>query len=129
VAGGVTGIVLGLLLAGWLTACSFSRGSIGDEFKPEDIAAVKKGVSTRADVVAALGAPDRIVEANGQEIFQYYRYDGKAGSLILLIVNFSRLSIKSDDLYVFFSREGTVQDVVFGKRTDRLQFQFWPFGK
>jgi outer membrane protein assembly factor BamE (lipoprotein component of BamABCDE complex) len=117
-----------LLVFGTAMACSFSRGNIGDEFKAEDVAAVRKGTSSRADVVSALGAPDRIVEANGHEIFQYYRYDIKAGSLLLLVANFSRLNIKSDDLYVFFNRDGIVQEVVFGKRTDRLKFQFWPFG-
>ena len=118
-----------LILLGLLPACSWSRGTIGDEFRPEQVAAIKKGVSTRADVVSALGAPDRIIEVNGQEIFQYYRYDLKAKSLILVIVNFSRLNMKSDDLYVFFTREKVVQDVAFGKRTDRLEFQFWPWGK
>jgi outer membrane protein assembly factor BamE (lipoprotein component of BamABCDE complex) len=121
-------VALVALLSG-LGGCSFSRGNIGDEFKAEDVAAVQKGTSTRGEVVLALGAPDRIVEANGHEIFQYYRYDIKVGSLLLLIANFSRLNIKSDDLYVFFNREGIVQEVVFGKRTDRLRFQFWPFGK
>jgi outer membrane protein assembly factor BamE (lipoprotein component of BamABCDE complex) len=109
-------------------ACSFSRGNIGDEFKAEDVAAVKKGASTRQDVVSALGAPDRIIEANGHEIFQYYRYDIKVGSLLLLIANFSRLNIRSDDLYVFL-KGGIVQEVIFGKRTDRMEFQFWPFGE
>jgi hypothetical protein len=109
-------------------ACSFTRGNIGDEFKAEDVAAVKKGASTRQDVVSALGAPDRIIEANGHEIFQYYRYDIKVGSLLLLIANFSRLNIRSDDLYVFL-KDGIVQEVIFGKRTDRMKFQFWPFGK
>ena len=118
-----------LLVLGAFGACSFSRGNIGDEFKAEDVAAIKKGVSSRTDVVSALGAPDRIVEANDQEIFQYYRYDIKVGSLLLLIANFSRLNIKSDDLYVFFNRDGIVQEIVFGKRTDRLKFQFWPFGQ
>jgi hypothetical protein len=121
-------ILIILTMFGTTVACSFSRGNIGDEFKAEDVAAVRKGTSTRTDVVSALGAPDRIVEANGQEIFQYYRYDIKVGSLLLLILNFSRLNIKSDDLYVFFNRDGIVQEVVFGRRTDRVRFQFWPFG-
>ena len=108
-------------------ACSFSRGNIGDEFKAEDVTAVKKG-STRQDVVSALGAPDRIIEANGHEILQYYRYDIKMASLLLVIANFSRLNIRSDDLYVFL-KDGIVQEVIFGKRTDRMKFQFWPFGK
>lgn len=119
-------VILGVSL---MSGCSFSRGTIGDEFKQEQVQAIKKGVSTRADVVSTLGAPDRILLANGQEIFQYYRYDLKASSLLLVLINFSRLNVKSDDLYVWFTRDGVVQDVVFGKRTERLKFQFWPFGE
>jgi outer membrane protein assembly factor BamE (lipoprotein component of BamABCDE complex) len=118
-----------MITAAGLSACSFSRGNIGDEFNSGQLEAVKKGISTRADVVSTLGAPDRIVEANGHEIFQYYRYDIKASSLWLILLNLSRLNIKSDDLYVFLNRQGIVEEIVFGKRTDRLQFQFWPFGK
>lgn len=117
------GLVL-LLVAG----CSFSRGTLGDEFKPENIASIKKGTSTREDVLKALGAPDRILQVNNQEVFHYYRYDAKVGSLLLIVINLSRLSVKSDDLYVRFNRDDIVEDVIFGKRTDGLKFQFWPFG-
>ena len=111
-----------------LTGCSWTRGTLGDAFDPERLALVKKGSSTRSDVVQALGAPERIIHANGHEIFQYYRYDLKAGSLLLAVVNFSRITIKSDDLYVWFSRDGVVEDMVFGKRSDHSKFRFWPFG-
>lgn len=121
----VTVLVLYLSTA----ACSFSRGTLGDAFKPEDVAAVKKGSSTRADVLSILGAPDRVLQMNGQEVFQYYRYDAKAGSLLLILVNFSRLNIKSDDLYVWFSRDGIVDEIIYGRRTDRMKFQFWPFSE
>jgi outer membrane protein assembly factor BamE (lipoprotein component of BamABCDE complex) len=110
-----------------LNGCAFSRGTLGDEIKDEDVTALKKGETTRTEVVARLGAPDRIVQANGQDVFQYYRYDAKGGSLLLIVVNFSRMNIKSDDLYVFFNQKGVVDDVVFGKRTKQLKFQFWPF--
>jgi outer membrane protein assembly factor BamE (lipoprotein component of BamABCDE complex) len=118
-------LVLGVTL---LNGCAYSRGTLGDEFRDEDVAAIKKGETNRAQVVAKLGAPDRIVQANGHDIFQYYRYDIKGGSLLLILVNFSRLNIKSDDLYVLFNQNGVVDDVVSGKRTNRLTFQFWPFG-
>ena len=118
------------MLAGCLVVsagCSFNRGTLGDEFKDEQVTAVKKG-STRAEVISSLGAPDRIVEANGHEILQYYRYDVKAGGLILLIVNFSRINVKSDDLYVFVNKNGMVDEVIFGRRTPNMDFRFWPFG-
>jgi outer membrane protein assembly factor BamE (lipoprotein component of BamABCDE complex) len=109
--------------------CSFSRGTLGDEFNADQIATIKKGETSKADVLTVLGAPDRVLPMNGQELFQYYRYDAKGGSLLLILVNFARLNIKSDDLYIWFNREGIVQDVIFGKRTERLKFQFWPFGE
>ena len=119
---------LTLLCLSLASGCSFNRGTIGDEFKQEAAAAIKKRVSTRTEVVSALGAPDRIVEANGHEILQYYRYDIKGEGLFLILLNFSRLNIKSDDLYVFLDKNGVVDEVALGKRTDRLEFQFWPFG-
>lgn len=115
---------VGLLGLAVLGGCAFARGNVGDELRPEDVAQIRKGESTRAEIAVRLGAPDRIIEINGHEIFQYYRYDVKVGNLLV----FSRVNMASDDLYVRFNQAGIVEDVVFGKRTDKLEFQFWPFG-
>ncbi|MDR4478759.1 MAG: hypothetical protein R3B37_03275 [Nitrospira sp.] len=123
--------LVGLLLAMMmllLNACAFSRGTLGDELKTETINSIKKGVTTRAEVLAQLGAPDRVLQLNGRDLFQYYRYDAKVGSLLLIVVNFSRVSVKSDDLFVVINREGTVEEVIASKRTEGLEFRFWPFG-
>ena len=109
-----------------LSGCAFNRGTWGDELRDEDIQMIKKG-NTRADVVKTLGAPDRIVEANGHEIFQYYRYELRAMGFAPFIA-MSRVYIVSDDLYVFFNKEAVVDDVVFGRRTNRQEYQFWPWG-
>lgn len=111
-----------------LNACAFSRGTLGDEIKTETINLIKKGTTTRSEVLALLGAPDRLLQLNGRDLFQYYRYDAKVGSLLLIIVNFSRVSVKSDDLFVIIDREGTVEEVITSKRTEGLEFRFWPFG-
>jgi len=123
--------LLGLLTLLVLTVVpggAFGRATLGDRIKQEDLAALTKGVTSRAEVVARIGAPDRILQANGQEVLQYYHYDLKSSSLLLLLVNFSRFNIKSDDLYVLLNREGLVDDVLYGRRTDQLAFQAWPFG-
>lgn len=117
--------LLGLLIT---QGCAFSRGTLGDEIRADAITSIKKGTSTKVEVLAALGAPDRLLQVNGRDVFQYYRYDAKAGSLLLILVNFSRLSIKSDDLFVILNREGLVEDVIASKRTDGMEFRFWPFG-
>jgi len=111
-----------------LNACAFSRGTLGEEIKTDTINAIKKGVTTRTEILTQLGAPDRLLQLNGRDLFQYYRYDAKVGSLLLIIANFSRVSVKSDDLFVIINREGIVEEVIASKRTDQLDFRFWPFG-
>ena len=112
-----------------IQGCAFSRGTLGDDIKSEIIATIQKGSTTKSEVINLLGAPDRLVQLNGRDVFQYYRYDAKAGSLLLIILNFSRLSIKSDDLFVILNRDGVVEEVISSKRTDALSFRFWPFGE
>jgi outer membrane protein assembly factor BamE (lipoprotein component of BamABCDE complex) len=123
------GIPLFLLLVVLSQGCAFSRGTLGDEINADAIATLHKGKTTKADVINLLGAPDRIVQLNGRDVFQYYRYDAKAGSLLLIVLNFTRLSIKSDDLFVVMNQDGLVEDVISSKRTDGLKFRFWPFGE
>jgi hypothetical protein len=116
-------------LAILIQGCAFSRGTLGDDIKTETIDSIKKGITTKTEVVALLGAPDRVLPLNGRDVYQYYRYDGKVGSLLLIIINFSRVSIKSDDLYVMLNQNGIVEDVISSKRTESLEFRFWPFGE
>jgi len=119
-------IILALVLN---QGCAFSRGTLGEDIRSESVAAIKKATTTKADVLALLGAPDRLLQVNGRDVFQYYRYDAKVGSLLLILINFSRVSIKSDDLFVIIDREGIVEDVILSKRTEGLEFRFWPFGE
>ena len=122
-------LLLLILLPMLLQGCAFSRGTLGDEISSESVAAIKKATTTKTEVLSLLGAPDRLLQVNGRDVFQYYRYDAKVGSLLLILVNFSRVSIKSDDLFVIFTYEGIVEDVILSKRTDGLEFRFWPFGQ
>jgi hypothetical protein len=119
-------IVLALVM---IQGCAFSRGTIGEDIKSESVASIKKAATTKDEVLSLLGAPDRLLQVNGRDVFQYYRYDAKVGSLLLILINFSRLSIKSDDLFVILNREGIVEDVILSKRTDGMEFRFWPFGE
>ncbi|MFO0700593.1 MAG: hypothetical protein U0236_15325 [Nitrospira sp.] len=120
--------LLMLLVLTSITGCAFGRATLGDRIKPDNVASLTKGVTSRTEVVARIGAPDRILQANGREVLQYYHYDLKSSSLLLLVVNFSRFTIKSDDLYVLINHDGLVDDVLYGRRTDTLAFRAWPFG-
>lgn len=115
-------------LANLTQGCAFSRGTLGDDIKTEAVSLIKNGVTTKAEVLGLLGAPDRVLPLNGRDVYQYYRYDAKAGSLLLILVNFSRISVKGDDLFIMIDQNGVVQEVISSKRTQNLEFRFWPFG-
>ena len=102
-----------LLLASVVSSgCAFFRGNYDDEFKADDVAAIKVGIATRQDVANLLGAPERVIEVNDQEIFHYYNYIVKSGTILF----FSRTNVVGNDLYIFFSREGIAQQVIFGRQ-------------
>ena len=126
----VSRCLLGFVMAALLIqGCAFSRGTVGDDVKIEIVAAIQKGTTTKTEVVNLLGAPDRLLQLNGRDVFHYYRYDAKAGSLLLILLNFTRLSVKSDDVFIIVNRDGIVEEVISSKRTDNLIFRFWPFGE
>lgn len=120
--------VLIILTTTTLSACAVTRGNIGDTITPERVATMKKGETTRQEAIATLGAPDRILQINGREVFQYYHYDIKSSSLVLILLNLSRTQIKSDDLYLFFGKDGPLEEILFGHRTAQMTFRFWPWG-
>lgn len=120
-------LAVAALIAFLAGGCAFSRGSLGDDFTVEAVESIKEG-TTKAEVLSKLGAPDRILQLNGRDVMQYYHYDAKAGSLLLILINFSRLSVKSNDLFILLNQEGLVEDVISSRRTDNLEFRFWPFG-
>ena len=121
----LAGITIVLILT---QGCVVTRGTIGEPIQEDALSRIKKGATTMAEVVSLIGAPDRIVRGNDREIFHYYYYDAKSPALLLLLLNFIRMDIKSDNLYVFFNRDGIAEEVVCGKRTGRTQFRLWPFG-
>ena len=123
---------IGQALAAWmlitsvfLPGCAFFRGNYDDDFDRDQVAAIKVGTSTRQEVADLLGAPERVIEVNDHEVFHYYTYMVKSGTILF----FSRTNVVGKDLYVFFSREGIAQQVVFGREKAPPKMQFWPFGE
>jgi len=117
-------LLLVLAAATLIQGCAFFRGNYDDDFKQEDVESIKIGASTRQDVANILGAPERVIEVHDQEIFHYYNYTVKSGTVLF----FSRTNVVGNDLYVFFSPDGIVQQVVMGRQKPPPKLQFWPFG-
>jgi outer membrane protein assembly factor BamE (lipoprotein component of BamABCDE complex) len=120
-------LLIGISLV--INGCVLIRGRVGNPIQEESLSQIEKGISKKDSVVTLLGAPDRIIVGNDKEIFQYYYYDGKSPGLILLVFNILSVNVRSDNLYVFFDRQGIVQDVIYGKRTPEVDFTLRPWGK
>lgn len=123
------GVILFLVLSLVLQGCVISRGRVGNPIDEHNLQQIQKGVTHREQVVELLGAPDRINQAPDRDIFQYYYFDAKSPALILLIFNLITLNVKSDNLYIFLDKQGVVQDIIYGKRTDGVDFTLRPWGK
>lgn len=121
---GVWLVVLALIVSG----CVISRGRVGNPIDETKLRQIQKGVTHRTQVVELLGAPDRINQAPDRDIFQYYYYDAKSPALILIAFNLFTLNVKSDNLYLFLDKQGIVQDIIYGKRTDQVDFSLRPWG-
>jgi hypothetical protein len=75
------GLTLSMLIAIGAEGCAFSRGDLGAPLDATRISDIKNGRTTEAQVVAMLGAPDRIQEINKRQVFHYYRYAMKHGTV------------------------------------------------
>lgn len=115
-----------LLLMGMLGigGCALGRANIGQSISDERLQSIQKGVTHKTEVIKLLGPPDEISHTLTQVVFHYEYIDAKFGLFLI----FSRANIKSDDLFILFNQEDIVEEVIFGRRTDQLPFQFWPFG-
>jgi outer membrane protein assembly factor BamE (lipoprotein component of BamABCDE complex) len=120
----IRSLLLAAVAATLLQGCAFVRGNYDDVFKQEDVESIKVGSSTRQDVAEILGAPERVIQVHDQQIFHYYNYTLKSGTVLF----FSRTNVVGNDLYVFFSPDGIVQQVVLGRQKPPPKLQFWPFG-
>jgi outer membrane protein assembly factor BamE (lipoprotein component of BamABCDE complex) len=120
----IRSLLLAAAAATLIQGCAFFRANYDDDFKQEDVESIKIGASTRQDVTNILGAPERVIEVHDKEIFHYYNYILKSGTILF----FSRTNVVGNDLYVFFSPDGIVQQVVFGRQKPPPKLQFWPFG-
>ena len=120
----IRSLLLAAVAAILLQGCAFFRGNYDDDFKQEDVESIKIGSSTTQDVATILGAPERVIAVHDQQIFHYYNYAVKSGTVLF----FSRTNVVGNDLYEFFSPDGIVQQVVLGRQKPPPKLQFWPFG-
>jgi hypothetical protein len=119
-------LLVALACAG--AACTFERTYLGSEILSNPHETVVVGSSTKPQVLAFFGPPDRIVRQREGDVF-VYRYAQRNGFQIQIEEPFSGIEIftwdrvqeKSDRLLVFFDRQGLVS--AFGYRQGRNELE------
>jgi hypothetical protein len=110
------------------SACTIQRTYLGSEILADPYEMVVVGASTKPQVLAHFGPPDRIVRQRDGDVF-VYRYAQRNGFQLEIEEPFSGIEIftwdrvqeKSDRLLVFFDRNGLVS--AFGFRRGRAELQ------
>jgi outer membrane protein assembly factor BamE (lipoprotein component of BamABCDE complex) len=125
------GLRLGLLLLllGCLCGCTIGRRYTGAEIREDPAAHIRIGSTTRAEVLAIFGPPDRILRQTSGDVF-VYRFERRNSTSFTLeepvitnlqIFSWSKVQEKSDLLTVFFDREGRVTGFGHRRGTEELE--------
>jgi hypothetical protein len=117
-----------LVLGGLALGCTIERSYLGSEILVEPREMIIVGSSTKPQVLAWFGPPDRIVRQRDGDVF-VYRYAQRNGFQLEIEEPFSGIEIftldrtqeKSDRLLVFFDRQGLVS--AYGYRRGRAELQ------
>ena len=108
--------------------CVLSQTTSGTPLDGVQIDAIEVGRSTRADVVAMLGAPDDVIYSNldhdalVERAFRYGRTRRKTTFFSMILFSTSRSDSNGDHLVVFFDDQGVVEDVAARLDMDRPRY-------
>jgi len=116
------------------SGCVIARGYRDRPIDAKMVAAIQRGVTTRAEILRLFGPPQEVSEREilalgggreeppvvGARYFRY-RYSRLNGFVLVgLLINYIDADLKSDNLVVFFDDKGVVEDFAFAKDTERL---------
>lgn len=139
--------VIALACAG----CGIARTYRDHPLDEQKIAAIRRGVTTKADILRMFGPPQeidareltavgvsfaRVLPRPGEKpplerivAARWFRYSYERGNgmfIILLLFNYFDFDQKNDSLVIFFDGDNKVEDFAFRKDTDQLpRFGFW----
>mgnify|MGYP001597918658 CR=1 FL=1 len=119
---------------------SFTRLSVNDTIKPEDVAFITAGKTTLTDVVAKLGTPDEMVgladEAGAVALYhfldvKYARINYGWPLQFVLPLQPDMIiaggGLATDVFQVKFDAQWVAQHHAFAKHIQASRYRFWPF--
>ena len=90
---------------------------------------VKPGETKADDLEKIIGSsPNAVLPLKEGKIHLYNFGDAKTNGLQLILVNFSKTNAGLDSALFFVNDEGTVTDKIISSNSEKLDWEFWPFG-
>jgi outer membrane protein assembly factor BamE (lipoprotein component of BamABCDE complex) len=111
----ITSIVALLVLSSALAGCISRRAERGIEPRWHDSASkFERGLTTREDMLAALGPPSQILSLDSETAYYYLLENTETKGLILLVYNQQRERTTYDRAVFFFDAGGVLTDFAVG---------------
>jgi outer membrane protein assembly factor BamE (lipoprotein component of BamABCDE complex) len=101
-------LAIALLASLALPACFLGRNSVNRPLQPAKLSKLAPGTSTQADVLAALGAPNEVVQLGLNSAWRYDHSVQKRTGLALIVVGLYNSDIQQDRMWLFFNSGGTL---------------------
>lgn len=101
-----------LCLPLFLSGCAQFDSDRGVEvnWNPQTLAGFKKGVTTRADVMAALGPPSQLISLGDETVLYYLNEATRGTGLILLVYNRYDMQARYDRAVFIFDAQERLSD-------------------
>ena len=107
-----------------LNGCYVSKKKDDRPWKPEIVARIQVGKTTKAEVLQLLGPPKQIIRLLESEAYMYVAAVEKNSGLVLLVLNLSRSDRQYDAVTVIINRQDVVTAV--GSRFSADEAEYGP---
>jgi hypothetical protein len=91
-----------------LGGCFLSRNTVNVPLHAEKSAALAPGRSTQSEVLAALGAPNEVVQLGYRSAWRYDHTVEKRAGLSLIVVTLLNSDVQQDRMWLFFDEHGVL---------------------
>jgi outer membrane protein assembly factor BamE (lipoprotein component of BamABCDE complex) len=108
--------------------CTIGRVYIGSDLRSDPKEKIQLGLTTKSDILAIFGPPERITSQFDGDIFVYAYYRKNSSKLIIeepvltnwTLFSYTRIQEKRDHLVILFDKDGVVRNYGYQRGTQDL---------
>jgi outer membrane protein assembly factor BamE (lipoprotein component of BamABCDE complex) len=108
--------------------CTIGRVYIGSDLRSDPKEKIQLGLTTKSDILAIFGPPERITSQFDGDIFVYAYYRKNSSKLIIeepvltnwTLFSYTRIQEKRDHLVILFDKDGVVKNYGYQRGTQDL---------